>query len=208
MTELYETALSLCIGFGLAAACGFRVFVPMLVTSIAAKTGHLELSESFMWMQSDTAIASFAVATALEVLAYHIPWLDNLLDGVTTPCAVVAGSIVMAGHIPEMDAWLTWSLAIISGGATAGAVQSATVVARGLSTASTGGIANPLIATGEAAASTGVSLLSLLLPFVAALGLLGMLGVAGYGVTRRLGRPSKGELELKEMKQLPAPASA
>jgi hypothetical protein len=203
MIELYDTLLSLSIGFGLAAACGFRVFVPMLITSIAAKSGHLELSESFMWLASDAAVISLSFATALEVLAYYIPWLDNALDTVTTPCAVVAGSVVMAGFIPEMDAWMKWSLAIISGGTAAGAVQSATVFTRGLSTASTGGLANPLVSTGEAAASTGVSLLAVFLPFLAAVGLLGMIGLVGWRVTRHVTRSEDRDLP----RLLPAPSS-
>ncbi|MFT4692190.1 MAG: DUF4126 domain-containing protein [Verrucomicrobiia bacterium] len=203
MIELYDTLLSLSIGLGLAAACGFRIFVPMLITSIAAKSGHLELAESFMWLASDAALISLGAATVVEVLAYYVPWLDNLLDGITTPCAVVAGTIVMAGFIPEMDAWLKWSLAIISGGTAAGAVQAATVFTRGLSTASTGGLANPLLSTGEAAASTGISILAVFLPFLAAVGLLGMLGLIGWRVTRSVA----GREEQNLPRLLPAPSS-
>jgi hypothetical protein len=184
MIELYDTLLSLSIGLGLAAACGFRIFVPMLITSIAAKSGHLELAESFMWLASDAALISLGAATVVEVLAYYVPWLDNLLDGITTPCAVVAGTIVMAGFIPEMDAWLKWSLAIISGGTAAGAVQAATVFTRGLSTAST-------------------SILAVFLPFLAAVGLLGMLGLIGWRVTRSVA----GREEQNLPRLLPAPSS-
>ncbi|MBG85709.1 MAG: hypothetical protein CMO80_02270 [Verrucomicrobiales bacterium] len=182
MTDYYETILSLCIGFGLAAACGFRVFVPMLITSVAAKSGHLELTESFQWIASDAALVAFSAATVLEILGYYIPWVDNALDGVTTPCSVIAGTVVMAGFIPEMDPWLKWSLSIISGGAAAGAVQSVTAFTRGVSTATTSGLANPILSTGEAAASTGVSVAAVFIPFVAAVGLLGMIGFVGYRV--------------------------
>jgi len=96
-----ETILSLLIGIGLSAACGFRVFVPLLVVSVASHTGHLHLSSGFEWMGSDAALIAFAVATVLEVAAYYIPWLDNLLDTVASPAAVIAGTLVTASLIAD-----------------------------------------------------------------------------------------------------------
>ena len=112
--------LSVALGIGLAAACGFRVFVPLLLVSVAAKAGKLTLVSSFQWMGTDTAMIAFAIATALEVGAYYIPWLDNLLDSVTTPAAVVAGTIITAAVITDMSPLMKWSLALIAGGGTAG----------------------------------------------------------------------------------------
>ncbi|MGD2115402.1 MAG: DUF4126 family protein, partial [Acidobacteriota bacterium] len=37
-----ETLLSVALGLGLAAACGFRVFVPLLAMSVAVRAGHME----------------------------------------------------------------------------------------------------------------------------------------------------------------------
>jgi len=82
--------LSLAIGIGLSAACGFRVFVPFLVMSIAAQAGYLQLANGWEWIGSTPAIIAFAVAAILEIVAYYVPWLDNLLDTVATPAAVVA----------------------------------------------------------------------------------------------------------------------
>src|SRR5262245_64615754 len=83
--------LSVLLGIGLSAACGFRVFVPFLFVGIAARTGHLTLGDSFQWMSGAPALVVFAVATVLEIGAYYIPWLDHALDVMSTPAAVVAG---------------------------------------------------------------------------------------------------------------------
>src|SRR5882762_9625453 len=123
-----ETVLSLLIGIGLSAACGFRVFVPLLVVSIAAHTGHLKLASGFAWMGSDAALIAFAVATALEIAAYYVPWLDNLLDTLATPAAVIAGTLVTASLATEMSPFLKWTLAVIAGGGVAGLVQGTTVL--------------------------------------------------------------------------------
>src|SRR5258708_143054 len=137
-----DTLLSICLGIGLSAACGFRVFVPPLIMSIAAHAGHLHFSPGFVWMGSDGALIAFAVASAIEIGGYFIPWLDHLLDVLATPAAVVAGTIVSASTMAHLDPYLKWTLAAIAGGGIAGTIQGLTVFGRGASTATTGGLGN------------------------------------------------------------------
>jgi hypothetical protein len=161
-----DTLLSVCLGLGLAAACGFRIFVPLLVMSIASLTGHLELSGQFAWIATIPAVITLAVATVLEIGAYYIPWLDNLLDSVASPAAVIAGVIVSASVITGMDPYLKWTLAVIAGGGVAGAVQALTTGTRGASTLTTAGLGNPIVSTVEAGGSLATSLLALLAPIL------------------------------------------
>lgn len=162
-----ETLLALLVGIGLSAACGFRVFVPLLVMSIAAHSGHLELSEGFQWIASDVAVGAFALATVLEIVAFYVPWLDNLLDSIATPAAIIAGTIVTAAMVSDMSPFLKWTLAAIAGGGAAGLVQTATVLTRGASTATTGGLGNPIFATIELGGAFLTSTLAIWLPLVA-----------------------------------------
>ena len=159
-----ETILSLCVGIGLSAACGFRVFVPFLVMSVASYSGHLTLSPGFQWIGSYPALIAFSVATALEIAGYYIPWLGHLLDTAATPAAIVAGSIVTASFVTDVSPFLRWTLAVIAGGGAAGVIQASTVLLRGASTLTTGGLANPLFATAELTGSLVMSLLSLVAP--------------------------------------------
>ena len=161
-----EILLSLCIGVGLSAACGLRIFVPFIIMNLAAQSGHLTLSTEFQWLGSDAALIAFATAAILEILAYYVPWLDNLLDTMMTPAAIAAGSILTASQLSELSPFLQWSLAIIAGGGTAGVVQSGTVLVRGSSTAGTGGAANFLVSTSELMGSTSLAVLAMLLPAV------------------------------------------
>jgi len=162
-----EALLTILVGIGLSAACGFRIFVPMLILSIAAKSGHLTLVNSFQWIGSDAALIAFSVATVLEIGAYYIPWLDNLLDSIATPAAIVAGTIVTAAMVGNVSPFLKWSLAVIAGGGAAAVVQTTTVFARGASSLTTGGLANPLLATIELGGSVVTSLLAVWVPIVA-----------------------------------------
>jgi hypothetical protein len=159
-----ETFLSLLMGVGLSAACGFRIFVPLLVMSIASHSGHLSLASGFQWIGSDAALVAFSLATLLEIAGYYIPWVDNLLDSLTTPVAIVAGTIVTASMVTDVSPFLKWTLAVIAGGGAAGLVQGATVFARGASTAGTFGLANPVFATAELGGSILTSVLAVLAP--------------------------------------------
>ena len=144
----WEIALSVMVGVGLSAACGFRVFIPPLVLCIASKAGHVTFGQEFAWMDSNVALAAFGLAALLEVGAYYIPWLDNALDTVAAPAAVVAGTLTSASVFgQDMSPWLKWSLAAIAGGGAAGAVQVTTTLTRGASSALTGGSANWMVST-------------------------------------------------------------
>lgn len=171
----FDTLLSICLGLGLSAACGFRVFVPLLVVNLAARAGWLSLAGELSWMGETPALVAFGVATILEVSAYYIPWLDNLLDSVATPAAVVAGAVVTASVVTGMDPALKWMLAVIAGGGVAGAVQTATVGGRVVSSLATAGLGNPLVATMELLSSFSLSVVSLLVPVLAAGLVLGLL---------------------------------
>ena len=159
-----EELLGLFIGIGLSATCGFRVFVPLFGMSIAHHAGALSFSSGFDWIGSWPATIAFGIAMVIEIAAYYIPWVDNLLDTIATPAAVVAGTIVTASMVGDVSPFLRWSLAIIAGGGIAAVVQGSSVLVRGASTVSTAGLANPVVSTGELGASILGTLISIILP--------------------------------------------
>jgi hypothetical protein len=154
------------LGIGLSAACGFRIFVPLLFISAASISGHLTLASGFQWLGSYAALVSFGVATILEVGGYYIPWLDHLLDTLATPAAIIAGTVITAAMITKMDPMLKWTLAVIAGGGVAGMVQGSTALTRAVSTATTAGIGNPLFATIELGGSIVTTLMAFVMPWV------------------------------------------
>ena len=160
----FETILSISLGLGLAAACGFRIFVPLLAMSIANHAGHLELADGFSWIGSTPALVALAVATALEIGAYYVPWLDNFLDTAATPLAVVAGIVVTASVVTDMSPILRWSLAAIAGGGVAATVQASTTAIRGFSSLATLGLGNASVSTAEMGGAATLSLAAILAP--------------------------------------------
>ncbi len=177
----WEIALSVMVGVGLSAACGFRIFIPPLVLCVAGKAGQMTFGPDFAWMTSDVALAAFGLAAALEVGAYYVPWLDNALDTVAAPAAVVAGTLTSASVFgAEMSPWLKWSLAAIAGGGAAGAVQLTTTVTRGASSALTGGSGNWIVSTGEGIGAVVTAILSIVIPVLVFFGLVLLTGYIIY----------------------------
>ncbi len=182
-----DALLGVAIGLGLAAAAGFRVFVPLLVAAIAAKTGVLPMSPGFAWLATTPAIAALGTATVLEVGAYAVPWLDQLLDLFATPTALLAGMLAAASVVVDLPPLLKWSVVLIAGGA-AGITQGATVLTRFKSTTLTGGAGNPVVSTMELIGAVLTSVLAIFLPVITLVVVVVLLVM----VTRRVGRVAFG----------------
>jgi hypothetical protein len=183
-----EIILSVLMGVGLSAACGFRVFVPLLLLSLASLSGHTQLTPDLAWLGSYPALLALSVATALEIAAYYLPVVDNFLDSLASPAAVIAGTLATASLITNTDPMLKWSLALIAGGGTAGLVQSSTVVARTALTLATGGLANHLLATAEWIGAILIAVLAILVPMIAIAALAIIGATAGLWLWLRRGR--------------------
>ena len=177
-----ESLLAISLGIGLSAACGFRVFVPLLVMSVASLSGHLTLASGFQWIGTYPALITFSVATVVEIGGYYIPWVDHLLDTMATPAAIVAGTVITAAMVSNTSPMLKWTLAAIAGGGAAALVQGTTVLARGVSTATTGGLGNPFFATIELGGALFTSILALLVPLLA----VGLIAVFLFVVGRKV----------------------
>jgi hypothetical protein len=185
---MVDTVLSILIGLGLAAACGFRVFVPLLVMSLAtrADVGHLALGSGFAWIGSTPALIAFSVATVLEIAGYYIPWVDNLLDTIATPTAIVAGVLVTASAMTtDVSPFLKWTLAVVAGGGTTAVFQGITAMTRHISSFTTGGLGNPVVATAEAGGSVMLAVLAITVPVLA---FLLVLSLIYFGVKKLLFR--------------------
>lgn len=180
-----DLLLAFLLGLGLAAAAGLRVFVPLLIAGLAARFGRIELVAGLDWLGATPVLIGLGLATAIEILAYLVPWLDHALDAIAAPLAVAAGTLLMAALLLELPPVWRWALALIAGGGAAGLVQLGTSGLRLGSTATTGGLGNPVIAAGEAGGATLLGLLAVLVPLVTGLLVLLLLGLGLRWILRR-----------------------
>lgn len=162
-----EVILSICLGIGLSAATGFRIFIPALIANVAAMNGFIHPGENFEWLASWPAFWILITASVLEIGAYYIPIIDNILDTIATPIALIAGTLLTTSLIEINNPALQWGLGAILGGGTAGVIQTGTNMLRLTSTGTTGGIANPIVATGENIAAFIIAFTSIFLPMFA-----------------------------------------
>ena len=181
-----DTLIEFLVGISLSAAAGFRVFVPLLVLSVASVFGHLDLPTEFDWLESPQSMAVLAVACLVEISGYYIPWLDHLLDTVATPAAFVAGTIVAASFAPEMNPLVQWTLALIAGGGTAGLTKGLMNILRLTSTGISGGITNPVLSTIELLSAVGLSVLAIAFPILTGIIVIGFLIFAIQRIWRLL----------------------
>jgi hypothetical protein len=185
-----DLALSVVLGLALAAATGFRVFLPMLIVSGAAYTGHLPLDDGFAWLGTLSALSMLCVAAVVEVLAYYIPVVDNLLDVVAAPAAFIAGTILSAAVMTDMPPMVKWTAAVVAGGGVAGFTRGLTGILRAHSTVLTGGLGNSVIATAELGGAVLIPFLALMAP-VAAIGLVVLFLLVAIRLLRRRFRGDK-----------------
>lgn len=193
MLEPIGGLVAISLGLGLAAASGFRVFLPPMLLSGAINIGMVSPAGQLDLLDGWGAFGVLFVAVILEIGSYLIPWLDNLLDVVATPAAMLAGIGMMGsvlGAEMELDPIVQWSIAAVGGGGVAGTVQAGTVATRAVSTGTTGGLANPIISIGEAIMAVFVTLLALLAPLLGLVLVIVGLVYAGKMIAQRKSKPS------------------
>ncbi len=192
-----ETAVAALTGIGLAAACGFRVFVPLFLVSLSLNSGvdmplgldtaiRSLIGDDMAWLGNPLVTTGLGVATLAEIGGFYVPWLDNLLDALATPSAIAAGTFLSGAFMPEAlgDGGLKWAAALIAGGGSSGLVQAGTVLTRGASSATTGGLGNPLVATVELVSSVLTTIFAVLMPII----IVALLVGAVIMVRKMLGR--------------------
>ncbi len=190
--------LTILLGIGLAAATGFRVFLPFLVAGLAARAGWIPLSSGFEWLASAPALWILGSAAAFETLAYYIPGVDHLLDLLATPATIGAGIVVSAATMADVPPMVLWPVAVIAGGGIAGLVKGSAALVRAQTGLATGGLGNSAVSTGENIGAILISLLAILLPVLCILAVVALLvwGIRRAGRLVFGARPKRGNVEL------------
>ncbi len=188
-----EIVLALLLGLGLSASCGFRVFLPLLVTSLAAYFKILPegMSYSISWLGTLPAVITFATASVIEIAGYYIPVVDNFLDFIATPLSVAAGTLLTASFLQVDNEMIKWGLGLIVGGGTAGIVQTGTAFTRLLSSKTTLTTGNGLLATGENTLAFTGAVFAFIVPVIAGVLALAIVSIMLYFIKRSSSRLAK-----------------
>ena len=180
----FHSLVGIALGIGLAAATGFRIFIPLLLAGIAARFGVLPLGDGFQWLASTPALLMLGTAAVAETLAYYIPGVDHALDVVASPATLAAGVVASAAVMTDIPPEVMWPVAVIAGGGAAGLTKGSTALLRAKSGVMTGGLANPVVSTVETVGATGLTVLAILVPLLCLVAVLALL----WWATRKAGR--------------------
>jgi hypothetical protein len=179
-----ESLIGIALGIGLAAATGFRIFIPLLLVGLAARFDMLPLGDGFQWLATTPALLTLGTAAVLETLGYYIPGVDHALDVLAGPATLLAGIVASAAVMTEVPPAVLWPVAVIAGGGAAGLTKASTALLRAKSGVATGGLANPIVSTIETVGATGITLLAIAVPVLCFVAVIGML----WWVARKAGR--------------------
>jgi hypothetical protein len=158
--------LALASGVAVAAACGLRAFLPLLLLGLAARAGLIALRANAVWLASDLALLSLAIATVVEVAADKIPVVDHALDAIGT---VLRPAAAWLGAYAVLQAWPSpWAqIAALALGTTALAVHGVKAKLRLGSTLATLGTANPFVSLIEDGLALVTMAIGILVPALA-----------------------------------------
>ena len=196
----FDILVASSLGLGLAAASGFRVFIPPFLYGLFLRLDMVPISIPMTgiseWMASDIGLIILGVAMIVEILGYYIPWIDNLLDTIASPAAILAGVMMMSSTLSDTHPALQWGASIIAGGGVSGTIQIGTVATRAVSTATTGGLGNPIVSTIEAGACILCTILAILLPIIALFLVIVLVGYSGRQVNKRFFKNSTDSIDV------------
>ena len=166
--DTWQIIFAILMGFSLAATCGLRAFLPLLIIGLGAKAGLVTLSNGFEWMASYPALICFGTATVLEIVGDKIPAVDHFLDAAGVFVRPIAGAIAAGSLIRGFDPLLALVIGIITGATIAGIVQILKGSFRLFSTFFTGGMANPAVSVAEDGATAVTGVVGIFFPYITA----------------------------------------
>jgi hypothetical protein len=185
-----ETLLSLATGLGLSTAAGFNAYLPLLITGILARTTDLiTLDAPFDRLEEPVVLGVIAAIGVVDFIGDKVPAVDHVLHAIGLVLAPVAGAVLSLGA--TSDAGVVPAVALIVGVLAAGATQGARASVRPLSTATTGGVGNPILSLGEDGLSATLSFTAIIVPLIALVLCAAILVLLVWAVRRARRRRSR-----------------
>lgn len=160
-----EILSNILAAFGLSSSAGLNAYLPLLVVALTARYSNLiELRDPWTALESPWTIGVLVVLLLVEFFADKTPAINHVNDAIQTFVRPTAGAILFAastGVVSEMNP----VVALVLGLFTAGAVHTAkSVVVRPAVTATTGGVANPVVGLAEDLTALVLSVVAVVLP--------------------------------------------
>lgn len=158
-------AANILAAFGLSSSAGLNAYLPLLVVALAARyTDLITLQGPWTALESPWTIGVLVVLLIVEFFADKVPAINHANDAIQTLIRPTAGAILFAAST-DVVSNVHPVVAIVLGLLTAGAVHVAkSAVVRPAVTATTGGVANPVVSMAEDLIALVLSVVAVVLP--------------------------------------------
>lgn len=189
--SLAHAVTAVALAIALAGCAGLRALLPIFATGLGVRAGLLDMGKQFAFLASDWALLTFGLASLVEMIGDKIPVVDHALDTVHTLLRPLSGSLLAAAALSSVSEPATAAaLGIILGAPTALVPHATRSAVRVTSTATTAGMANPLLSFIEDLLSFGLLALTVLAPLLAAVGMIALAVFVLKRVFRRRPKPA------------------
>ncbi len=189
-----DAILGWLMGGGLALSAGLNAYVPMVVLGLADHfIPGFDLPEAWHWLSNEWVIVILLVLLLIEILADKIPWIDSINDIVQTVVRPAAGGIVFGASSGATTALVQDPAAffqsnqwvpIVVGAALALGTHVVKATARPVVNAATAGVAAPVVSAAEDVISVIMSVVSIVLPWLVIVCVLGLAIWLAIGIPR------------------------
>lgn len=174
---------SVLAAIGLAGAAGLNAWLPLVAAALLARMDVVTLAAPFDDLQTNTGLAVLGALMVVDLIGDKIPAVDSALHAVGAAVAPASGAVLFAGQT-GIETDLPTAAAAIAGALLAGSIHLERASLRPASTASTGGLANPIVSAVEDAASALLTAVAFLLPILAAAVVVGVIAGGAWAVLR------------------------
>jgi hypothetical protein len=172
-------------GSALATAAGLNAYVPLLALGLADRfLDGFALPPAWAWLSNDWVLVVLGILLVIELVADAIPAVDSVNDVIQTVVRPTAGGLAFGAGasaqttlIADPAAFIQSNLwlPIVVGVLIALAIHVIKGLARLALNIATGGMAAPMISTGENVASIGLAVSAILLPVLALILMIGVI---------------------------------
>ncbi len=176
--------INLFSAFGLSSAAGLNAYVPLLVVGLVGRYTDLwQLQSPYDLLASPTVLIILGILAAVDFLADKIPVVDHIAHMVGVVVHPVAGAVLFASQSNVLTN-IHPVVALLAGVVVAGGFHAGRTTIRPVATATTGGIANPVLSFLEDVVSAILTFLALVAPVFAFILFLVLLVALGFAFRR------------------------
>jgi uncharacterized membrane protein len=143
-----DAAAQYALAYALTTTAGLRGFLTLFAASVAAHYHWIHPSAGFAWLGADGTVIVLGVFALLEMVADKVPAVDHALHAISFAARPLAAAVLVGGTVNTSNAAELYGL-MAAGALNSLVVHSSSAATRAASSATTFGLANPLISVVE-----------------------------------------------------------